>query len=158
MTPQRQLKQGNSFHAQALNLSGQPTEKCFLSASETKPTTEAPKHSHHPHQSMLQSHPFGSSKRLSELTTNTETNKNTPSDKIHPKHFKALQCTGPVTKKIQTLTKQRQHNEEAKTLKQANGLSNLVKNLMHAPNILQPNSMTQTHHQSTNAEEQFGII
>jgi len=34
-------------------------------------------------------------------------------------------------------------------------LSNLVRNLIHMPNILQPNSMTQILPQSTNVEEQL---
>jgi len=68
---------------------------------------------------MLQSHPFRSLLciGLSELTTITETNKNLPPDKIHPQHFQAPQHAGPVTKKIPMLTKQLQHNEEAKALK-----------------------------------------
>jgi len=41
--------------------------------------------------------PSGVCKRLSKLTTITETNKNLPLDKICPQHFQALQQAGPVT-------------------------------------------------------------
>jgi len=57
--------------------------------------------------------PSGVYKRLSELTTITETNKNLALDKIYPQHFQALQHAGLVTKKVPTLTEQPQHNEEA---------------------------------------------
>jgi len=68
--------------------------------------------------------PSGVYKRLSKLTTITETKNNLPLDKIYPQHFQALQQAGLVTKRIPTLTKQLQHNEEAKALKQAKGHSN----------------------------------
>jgi len=64
--------------------------------------------------------PSGVFKRLSKLTIImiTETNKNLPQEKIYPQHFQALQHWGLITKKIPTLTKLLQHNEEAKALKQ----------------------------------------
>jgi len=56
------LKQGTSFHTWTLNQSGQPTEtrnsECI--SNQLKPTTEAPKCRQHPHQGLLQSHPFRS--------------------------------------------------------------------------------------------------
>jgi len=42
-------------------------------------------------------------KRLSKLTTITDTNKNLPLDKIYPQHFQALQHAGLVTKKVPRL-------------------------------------------------------
>jgi len=57
-----------------------------------------------------------------------ETNKNPPLDKICPQHFQALQDTGPITKKIPTLAKQLQHNEEAKALEKAEGHSSNKQN------------------------------
>jgi len=63
-------------------------------------------------------------KRLSKLTTITETTKNPQLNKICEQSFQALQDTGPVTKKVPTLTEQLQHNEEAKALKQARDNSN----------------------------------
>jgi len=47
-----------------------------------------------------------------------------PLDKIYSQHFQALQHAGIVNKKIPTLTKQLQHNEEAKAVKQAKDQSN----------------------------------
>jgi len=61
--------------------------------SWTKPTTEAPEQRQHPHHSMIQSHPFRN-KRMSKLTTTTESNKNLPLNKIQPQHFQAFQDAG----------------------------------------------------------------
>jgi len=72
--------------------------------------------------------PSGVYKRLSKLTTITETNKNLPPDKIYPQHFQALQHAGLVTKKVPTLTEQLQHNKEAKAIKQAKDYSNNERN------------------------------
>ena len=72
--------------------------------------------------------PSGVYKRLSKLTTVTETNKNLPLDKIYPQHFKALQSAGLVTKKVPTLTEQLQHDEQAKAAKQAKDDSNNQRN------------------------------
>jgi len=72
--------------------------------------------------------PSGIYKRLFELTTITETNKNLPPDKIYPQCFQAPQQSGPVTKEVPTLTEQPQHNEEAKAFKQAEDNSNNERN------------------------------
>jgi len=72
--------------------------------------------------------PSGVYKRLSNLTTITETNKNLPLDKIYPQHFQALQHAGLVTEKVPTLTEQLQHNEETKAIKQAEDNSNNERN------------------------------
>jgi len=77
---------------------------------------------------MLQSHPSGVYKRLSKLTTITETNKNLPLDKIYPQNFQAFHCAGLVTKKIPTLSEQLQVDEEAKALKQTKNDSNNQRN------------------------------
>jgi len=70
----------------------------------------------------------GVCKRLSKLTTTTDTNKNLPLNKIYPQDFQALKHAGPVTKKVPTLTEQLQHNEEAKAIKQAKDNSNNKRN------------------------------
>jgi len=72
--------------------------------------------------------PSGVYKRLSKLTTITETNKNLPLDKIYPHHFQALQQVELVTNKFPTLTEQLQHHEEAKAIKQAKDNSNNERN------------------------------
>jgi len=72
--------------------------------------------------------PSGVYKRLSKLTTITETNKNLPIDKIYPQHFQALQHAGLVTKKVPTLIEQLQHNKKANALKQAKDNSNNERN------------------------------
>jgi len=69
--------------------------------------------------------PSGVYKRLSKLTTITETNKNITRQNL-PTTLPSCttQHAGLVTKKAPTLTEQLQHNKEAKVLKQAKDNSN----------------------------------
>jgi len=56
---------------------GNQRKPTIPSASQTKPTTEVPKHRQHPHQSMLQSHPFRSLQKTV-WTDNNHGNKQEP--------------------------------------------------------------------------------
>jgi len=129
MTPRHKLKQRTSFHTQTLNLSGNPTETSVPSASQTKPTTEAPKCRPHPCQSMLQIHHFRSLKKIA-WTDNNHGNKQEPITRQNmlvahtTLPTEAPQHAGLITKKIPTQTEQLDHNEEAKALKRAKQNSN----------------------------------
>mgnify|MGYP001787478984 FL=1 len=72
--------------------------------------------------------PAGVYKRLSKLTTITETNKDLQLDEIYPQHFQALKHAGLITKKIPTLTQQLQSNEQSKNNKQGKDKSNNKRN------------------------------
>jgi len=99
-------------------------------ASQTKPTTEASKCRNHPHQSILQSHPFRSLQKHVQTDNNHEKKQELPREKDCPQHFQVLQHTCLITKKIPTLTQQRQHNKETKVLKQIKDGSNSKRNRM----------------------------
>jgi len=100
------LKQGTSFHTWTLNQSGQPRKPAIPSASPTNWNQQLK----HPNADSIHTKacfkaiPSGVHKRISNLTTITETNKNPQPDKISTQHFQAPQQAGLITKKVATLT------------------------------------------------------
>jgi len=118
MAPRHPSKQGTSFHTYCRHWAclGNQRKPAIPSESETKPTTEMPK-CRHPPSTPKPSLQESAKDCLNWQQSQKQTRIYRWADKIRPQHFQALQHTGPITKKVPTLTEKQQHIKEAKALK-----------------------------------------